>query len=205
MDILFEAEDNATPITEEETQGLKQKWITQRSELNEMEMQGILSAEKWLMNNTPTDVLDEAFLRKLHSKMFVSVWGWAGTFRSSERNIGVAPYQISVKLKSLFDDVHFWIDNATYPLHEIAVRFHHKLVWIHPFPNGNGRISRLMADLLIRQIGGKPLFWGSSDLVSISATRSRYIHGLQKADGGDYSDLIAFTCGPVLQNTQGAL
>lgn len=195
MDSLFEEEGNATPITEEETSGLRQKWITQRSELNEMEMQGIIAAEKWLVNHTPPDVLDESFLRKLHTKMFGSVWGWAGTYRLTERNIGVAPYQIPVKLKSLFDDTHFWIDNTTYPLQEIAVRFHHKLVWIHPFPNGNGRISRLMTDLLVRQIGGSPLFWGSPDLVSISATRTKYIQALQKADNGDYSDLIAFTRG----------
>lgn len=196
MDILFEAEDNATPLTEEETQGLKQKWITQRSELNEMEMQGILSAEKWLAGNPPKDVLDESFFRKLHAKMFANVWVWAGSFRTTEKNIGVAPYQIPAKLKGLFDDVRFWVENGTYPLQEIAVRFHHKLVLIHPFPNGNGRISRLMADLLAKQIGGKPLYWGSSDLVSVSATRTRYIHALRKADGGDYSDLIAFMRGP---------
>jgi Fic-DOC domain mobile mystery protein B len=197
MDILFEAEDNATPLTEEETQGLKQKWITQRSELNEMEMQGILSAEKWLAGNPSKDVLDESFLRKLHAKMFANVWVWAGAFRTTEKNIGVAPYQIPIKLKDLFDDVRFWVENGTYSLQEIVVRFHHKLVLIHPFPNGNGRISRLMADLLAKQIGGKPLYWGSSDLVSVSATRTRYINALQMADGGDYSDLIAFTCGPV--------
>lgn len=197
MDILFEAEDNATPITEEETHGLKHKWITQRSELNEMEMQGIIAAEKWLASHTPQDVLNESFLRKLHTKMFGSVWSWAGTYRTTERNIGVAPYQIPVKLKGLFDDTHFWIENATYPPQEIAIRFHHKLVWIHPFPNGNGRISRLMADLLIRQIGVNPLFWGKADLVSISATRTQYIKALQKADNGDYSELLDFTSGPV--------
>ena len=198
MDILFKAEDNATPITEEETHGLKQKWITQRSELNEMEMEGIVLAEKWLVSHTPKDVLGDTFLRKLHTKMFGSVWSWAGTYRSTERNIGVAPHQIPVKLKNLFDDTHFWIENKTYPLQEIAIRFHHKLVWIHPFPNGNGRISRLMADLLIRQIGGKALFWGSTDLVSISVMRTQYIKALQKADSGDYSALLAFTSGPVL-------
>jgi Fic-DOC domain mobile mystery protein B len=193
MDLLFESDDSATPLTEEETQGLKQKWITLRSELNEMEMRGIASAEKWLLRNTPQDILEELFLRKLHKKMFDSVWTWAGSFRTTERNIGVAPDQIPIKLKNLFDDVHFWIEDNAYPGQEISVRFHHKLVFIHPFPNGNGRISRMMADLLSRQMGGAPLFWGSSDLAQISATRTRYIEALRKADQGDYADLIAFT------------
>lgn len=193
MDALFEADDDSTPLTEEETRGLKQKWVTLRSELNELEMQGIVSAETWLMTNTPPDILSEKFLRTLHKKMFESVWNWAGTFRTTERNIGVAPYLISVKLKNLFDDVRFWIDNATFPAQEIAVRFHHKLVFIHPFPNGNGRISRLMADLLSRQIRGTALFWGPSNLVEISVTRTRYIEALRQADRGDYSALLAFT------------
>ena len=154
MDPLFEADDNATPLTEEETQGLKQKWVTLRSELNELEMKGILSAESWLSTNTPADILTEKFLRSLHKRMFDSVWTWAGMFRTTERNIGVPPHTIPVKLKNLFDDVHFWIENKTYPFNEIPVRFHHKLVAIHPFPNGNGRVSRLMADLLSRQIQG---------------------------------------------------
>ncbi|HOE08916.1 MAG TPA: mobile mystery protein B, partial [Treponemataceae bacterium] len=195
MDILFEAEDNATPLTEEETQGLKQRWITLRSELNEMEMQGIISAERWLNNNTPDNILEEGFLLKLHKKMFEQVWTWAGTFRTTERNIGVTPYQIPIRIKNLFDDTYFWIENKTYSAHEIAIRFHHKLVWIHPFPNGNGRISRLMADLLRMQLDGKPLFWGASNLTNISSTRTNYIKALQKADRGDYTDLIAFTTG----------
>lgn len=196
MDSLFEADNESTPLTEEETKGLKQKWVTLRSELNELEMQGILAAETWLMTNIPSDVLNEKFLRSLHKKMFESVWTWAGMFRTTERNIGVAPYLIAVKLKNLFADVHFWIENATFPVEEIPVRFHHKLVFIHPFPNGNGRIARLLADLLSRQIKGTPLFWGSSNLVEISATRSRYIEALRKADTGDYSALIAFTTPP---------
>lgn len=196
MDSLFETDDDSTPLTEEETRGLRQKWVTLRSELNELEMQGILSAERWLMAITPADVLTEKFLRSLHKRMFESVWTWAGTFRTTERNIGVAPYLIPVKLKNLFADVRFWIDNATYPVEEIPVRFHHKLVFIHPFPNGNGRIARLMADLLSRQLRGTPLFWGSSNLVDIYVTRSRYIEALRKADTGDYSELIAFTMPP---------
>lgn len=127
--------------------------------------------------------------------MFGEVWKWAGIYRTTERNIGVAPYQISIKLMQLFDDINYWIENKVYDNHEIAVRFHHKLVQIHPFPNGNGRVSRLMADLVLQKLNGKSLYWGNTDLVNVSEVRSKYIEALRKADSGDYADLIQFTKG----------
>ena len=133
MDI-FEADDNSTPLTAEEKDGLKLKWITLRSELNEAEARNIAQAQVWLMSNKNKDFCSDTFLRELHKKMFGDVWKWAGTYRTSERNIGVAPYQIPMKLMQLFDDVNFWIENKTYSNREIAVRLHHKLVQIHPFP-----------------------------------------------------------------------
>lgn len=125
--------------------------------------------------------------------MFCDVWIWAGEYRITERNIGVAPYQIPMKLMQLFDDLNFWIDNKTYSNHEIAVRLHHKLVQIHPFPNGNGRVSRLMADLVLQKLGGKTLYWGDTNLVDVSEVRRKYIDALRKADAGDYTDLLDFT------------
>ena len=195
MDI-FEADDNATPLTAEEKAGLKLKWITLRSELNEAEARNIAEAQVWLFSNRNKDIYSDTFLRNLHKKMFGQVWKWAGEYRESEQNIGVAPYQIPVKLMQLFDDVKFWIANCTYSNHEIAVRLHHKLVQIHPFPNGNGRISRLMADAASQKLEGKALYWGNVNLVDVSETRQRYIEALRKADAGDYTDLLAFTnCG----------
>ena len=125
--------------------------------------------------------------------MFCDVWVWAGEYRTTERNIGVVPYQIPIKLMQLFDDLKFWIDNVTYLNHEIAVRLHNKLVQIHPFPNDNGRVSRLMADLIFQKLEGKSLFWGDTNLVNVSEVRSRYIDALRKADTGDYTDLLSFT------------
>lgn len=127
MDI-FETDDNSTPLSAEEKDGLKLKWITLRSELNEAEARNIAQAQIWLMSNKNKDTYSDTFLRELHKKMFGDVWKWAGTYRTSERNIGVAPYQIPMKLMQLFDDVKFWIENKTYSNHEIAVRLHHKLV-----------------------------------------------------------------------------
>lgn len=192
MDI-FEADDNSTPLTAEEKNGLKLKWITLRSELNEAEARNIAQAQLWLAANKKKDVCSDTFLRKLHKKMFCDVWVWAGEYRITERNIGVAPYQIPMKLMQLFDDLNFWIDNKTYSNHEIAVRLHHKLVQIHPFPNGNGRVSRLMADLVLRKLEGKTLYWGDTNLVDVSEVRRKYIDALRKADAGDYTDLLNFT------------
>ncbi len=192
MDI-FEADDNSTPLTAEEKDGLKLKWITLRSELNEAEARNIAQAQIWLMSNKNKDVCSDTFLRELHKKMFGDVWKWAGTYRTSERNIGVAPYQIPIKLMQLFDDVKFWIENKTYSNREIAVRLHHKLVQIHPFPNGNGRISRLMADLVLEKLEGTKFYWGNTNLVNVSEVRSAYIAALRKADAGDYLALMEFT------------
>ena len=192
MDI-FDADDNSTPLTAEEKNGLKLKWITLRSELNEAEARNIAQAQLWLASNKKKDVCSDTFLRKLHKKMFCDVWVWAGEYRITERNIGVVPYQIPMKLMQLFDDLNFWIDNKTYSNHEIAVRLHHKLVQIHPFPNGNGRVSRLMADLVLRKLEGKTLYWGDTNLVDVSEVRRKYIDALRKADAGDYTDLLNFT------------
>ena len=192
MDI-FEADDNSTPLTTEEKDGLKLKWITLRSELNEAEARNIAQAQVWLLSNKNKDVCSDTFLRDLHKKMFGDVWKWDGEYRTSERNIGVAPYQIPMKLMQLFDDVRFWINNKTYSNREIAVRLHHKLVQIHPFPNGNGRVSRLMADIVLEKLEGKKLYWGNTNLVNVSEVRSNYIAALRKADAGDYTDLLSFT------------
>lgn len=192
MDI-FEADDNSTPLTAEEKDGLKLKWITLRSELNDSEARNIVQAQLWLLSNKNKDIFSTTFLCNLHKKMFGEVWKWAGEYRTTERNIGVAPYQIPIKLMQLFDDIKYWIENKVYDNQEIAVRFHHRLVQIHPFPNGNGRISRLMADLVFQRLEGKSLYWGNTNLVNVSEVRSRYISALRKADAGDYSDLIDFT------------
>lgn len=139
-----------------------------------------------------TDDMSDIFLRKLHKKMFGMVWSWAGNYRMTERNIGVSPFQISIKLQNLFDDVKFWIENKIYSEKEIAVRFHHKLVAIHPFPNGNGRISRVMADLLAKKLTGQTLYCGDSNLTEISQLRKKYIDALHDADNGDYNALLEF-------------
>jgi len=191
-DPLFDSADEAaTPLTPEERDALIPTYITLRSELNEAEQIGIADADRWAFSRR-REVLDEDFLRALHRRMFRSVWKWAGAFRTTPRNIGVEAWRIAPDLRQLLGDVRYWVDHQTYSPDEIAVRFHHRLVWIHPFPNGNGRFSRLAADLLAVQLGAERLTWGSGNLVAPAELRRRYIDALRAADGEVIAPLMAF-------------
>lgn len=191
-DPLFDAEDDAaTPITPDERAQLIPTYITTRDQLNEAEQIGIAEADRWAFGRK-RDVLDEDFLLDLHKRMLSSVWKWAGTFRATERNIGIEAYRINVELRTLIGDARYWIEHGTYEPDEIAVRFHHRLVAIHPFPNGNGRHARLAADLLAVALGNERFTWGSANLVEPAETRARYIAALRAADNHDLDPLIAF-------------
>ncbi len=137
-------------------------------------------------------MLAEEFLYQLHRRMFGSIWRWAGEVRRTNTNIGVDKSVIRVEVRKLIDDARFWRDEAVYGVDEIGVRFHHRLVWIHPFPNGNGRHARLMADLIAEQDGQPRFSWGDGALVSTSDLRAAYIAALREADGGDLAALLAF-------------
>lgn len=192
-DPLFEADDEAnTPLTPAGRQGLIPTYITTRAELNEAEQENIAEADRWAFSRKRGDVVDIDFLMALHRRMLRRVWRWAGAQRTTELNIGVAPHAIAVDLHTLVGDVRYWIEHKTFPPDEIAVRFHHRLVAIHPFPNGNGRHARLAADLLIMQLGGKRFSWGRANLIEAAKTRSDYVRALQAADAHDIAPLLAF-------------
>jgi len=147
----------------------------------------------WARGGDREGVLTEDFLRQLHKRMFGNVWKWAGQYRTSNKNIGVFSELIGTELHKLIDDIRFWIENETFPPDEIAARFHHRLVAIHPFVNGNGRHARLMTDLLLEKQLGRPRFsWGEATLEEEGRARSRYIAALRSADQGDYSLLMQF-------------
>ena len=186
--------DGATPLDPDEMEGLKHKHVTRRGELDHLEQANIESGLQWLTRQKKIDVLDELFMKELHKRLFGEVWTWAGRYRKTEKNIGIDPLQISVQLRSLIDDVKYWIDNSTYGSKEIAIRFHHRLVKIHLFPNGNGRHARIMADaLLIKQLTNEPIDWAKgNDLQSMNERRTEYISALRKADQNDYKPLLKF-------------
>jgi len=187
----FEAGDNATPLAPEERIGLIPSHVTLKGELNELELQNILEADQWAFSRK-RNVLSEPFLRGLHRRMFHRVWKWAGRYRKTERNIGIESWRVEPELRQLLSDVGYWIDHKSFPPDEIAVRFHHRLVSIHPFPNGNGRWSRLAADLLIVQMGGKRFSWGRATLQNAGDTRRAYIEALKAADRHDIAPLVLF-------------
>jgi Fic-DOC domain mobile mystery protein B len=188
---LFQQPENATPLMPEEMRGLIPAYIAYRSELNEAEQENIGRAQDWALARR-RDPLTEKFIRELHRKMLGEVWKWAGRFRSSERNLGIPFYEIPVAVRELLDDTKAWIEYDTYPPDEIAVRFHHRLVQIHPFPNGNGRHARLAADLLVMRLGRERFSWGMESLRDAGRTRQLYITALQTADNFDIRPLLGF-------------
>jgi Fic-DOC domain mobile mystery protein B len=188
---FFEEPDHATPLTPEEQRELIPAHIAYRRELNEAEQENIARGQDWALGRR-RELLTEKFVKDLHRQMLGDVWRWAGKFRTSERNLGIAFYEIPAALRQLLNGTKAWIDDASYPPDEIAVRFHHRLVQIHPFPNGNGRHSRLMADLLVMKLGGQRFSWGSANLQDAGTVRQRYIAALKAADKVDYRPLLAF-------------
>lgn len=191
MSDLFQEPDDATPLTPEERRELIPAHIAYRRELNEAEQENIARAQDWALGRR-RDLLSEKFIKDLHRQMLRDVWRWAGKFRTSERNLGIVHYEIPVALRQLLGDTKAQIEHNAYPPDEIAVRFHHRLVQIHAFPNGNGRHSRLIADLLVMSLGGERFSWGIANLQDAGDVRRRYIAALQAADNHDIGPLLAF-------------
>ena len=195
MGLDFDYIFGQTPLDEEEKEGLLIQSIGTRNELDEFEQQNIEKAIQWAMMNSfkHKTILTEVFIRNVHKRMFNNIWIWAGKFRKTNKNIGIDQWQISTELKTLLDDANYWIENNTYSPDEIAIRFKHRLVSIHCFPNGNGRHSRLMADIIIEKIYNMEVFsWGSNNLSNESDARTIYLKAVKAADKGAYKLLIAF-------------
>ena len=189
----FEYAPGATPIDPDEAQGLIPKHIKTQAELNAWEELNIVEGADWIARKKITQKLDEGLIRELHSRMFNQTWLWAGTFRKSAKSIGIDWTQIAVALKNLLDNTAYQIENRAMPIDEIVVRFHHQLVLIHAFPNGNGRHARLIADALIINLGGEKFSWGSnSSNTTPSPTRQRYLLALRAADNHDIAPLLQF-------------
>lgn len=190
--IVHSYAQGATTIDADEAAELIPLHIRTQAQLNQWEEENILEAEAWALHNSHTDVLSEAFVRKLHRAMFNKTWRWAGKFRRSDKNIGVDFTQIAVRLDQLLQNVKTQIDHKPDDFVNIAARFHHQLVWIHAFPNGNGRHARLHTDVLLCQLGHTPFTWGGLNLVDASATQLAYLSALRAADNRDFAPLLSF-------------
>jgi len=183
----------ATPLDPDEAVGLIPEHLSTRGELNAWEQVNIAKAVDWLRRRqNGGSVLNMDFLRELHRQMFSDTWKWAGKFRWTLKNIGVLSEAIPEQTYNLLSETRYWIEHHTYSVDEIAVRFHHRLVAIHPFPNGNGRHGRLMTDALLAELDALPFPWGSGSIDDRGAVRDRYLHALRSADSGDYTPLLAF-------------
>jgi Fic-DOC domain mobile mystery protein B len=187
--------EGQTPIDQDELDQLKIKSISVREELDEFEQQNIERAQEWLLgkNLAADKILSEDFVFELHERMFGDVWSWAGQTRRTNKNIGVDWTEIRIQLRCLLEDTRSWIEHRTYSEDEIAIRFKYRIVTIHCFPNGNGRHSRLMADIIIEKIFGKPLFtWGKGSITKKGEIRSNYLRALLEADHTSVDALLAF-------------
>jgi Fic-DOC domain mobile mystery protein B len=194
MTVVMEYPEGATPLDPDEMEGLRYRHITTRGELDELEQVNIQSGLLWLRRQRRREILTDDFVVTLHKQLFGEVWAWAGSFRRTEKNIGIDPLQISVELRTLMDDATYWTKHGTYDPVEAAVRLHHRMVFIHPFPNGNGRHARIMADTVLDRIyDAHPIDWsGGHDLQKMNDRRAAYIAALRAADKGDIGPLLAF-------------
>jgi len=195
MGLNLKYEEDQTPLDEEEKEGLLIKAISAQNELDEFEQLNIEKAIEWTIHTklTADKILTEKFIKDLHKRMYGEVWKWAGEFRKSNKNIGIKWTLIRIELKSLLDDTKYWIKHKIYPPEEISIRFKHRIVAIHCFPNGNGRHSRMIADIIMESIFGKDIFtWHQSNMVKADKTRKKYIATLKEADNGNIQPLIDF-------------
>lgn len=192
MTDLFREPEDGTPLEPGEREGLRLTWVTTRADLNIAEQDNIDKGAAWAFRARKPALMTVDFVRQLHTRMFGDVWAWAGQYRRTERNIGIAPHMIGVQTSQLMADAWYWLEHETYEPVELAVRVHHRLVFIHPFANGNGRHARMMADLVLRRLGRPALSWGGVSLKQISEVRRTYVAALRRADREDYEALIAF-------------
>lgn len=191
MAIKLEYPPGATPLDPDDAAGLIPGHIATQGQLNEWEYTNVVKGEEWAFGTKQRNILSVEFMQTLHRQMFGDTWDWAGKIRTKETlPVGIEPERIRQELKTLLADVEAQIKDGTWRIEEIAARFHHRLVYIHPFPNGNGRFSRTMTDLLLVQNGKDRFAWGA-DLDHAGEARERYISALGAADRKDYGPLLA--------------
>lgn len=195
MGLAISHMDGETPLDEDEKEGLLNTTIATRGELNEFEQRNIEQAVLWSLNRSfkPEIIFSEAFIKELHIRMYGDVWSWAGKFRKTNKNIGVDKWQIQADLKTLLDDVAYWYAKNVYTPDEMTIRFKHRVVQIHCFANGNGRHSRLLADIVISKLFKLPVYsWGAANFVDNISTRSEYLAAIKAADNGFIRPLVDF-------------
>lgn len=192
--MILDEPEGATPLDPDEIAGLRFAHVTTRGELDELEQANIVQGLRWLSRRRGGDILTDGFISKLHQRLFGDVWEWAGRYRLREKNIGIDPLHVPTQLRIHLDNARYWAEHSVFSPLEAAARFHHRLVQIHPFPNGNGRHARIATDVLLEDYyGHKPIAWASGfDLQADNTRRTAYIAALRAADGERFEALLAF-------------
>lgn len=195
MGLNLEYVNGQTPLDEDEKDGLLISTIATREELDEFEQQNIEEAIQWVLAQSlkAKTIFTEQFIRNLHKRMYRNVWRQAGDFRKTNKNLGIDKWLIPTALKALLDGALYWVEHDTFTPDEIAVYFKHRIVSIHRFPNGNGRHSRLIADVIVDKIYKLPVFsWGTDNLVQQTDTRTKYLTAVKEADKSNFESLLSF-------------
>ena len=186
----------ATPIDPDELAGLIPNHITTQGELNEWEQSNIVQGQEWALKSRMSafpKILTDHYVRQLHKRMFDQTWRWAGEYRTSGKNIGIEWMHIPEQTRVACENAQLWVQESVFEPVELCIRVHHRLVEIHPFPNGNGRHARLIADLImLKHYKLQRLPWGGQDLVLPGKNRDSYLAALRLADQGDFASLIEF-------------
>ena len=185
----------STPLDPDEAEGLFPSHISTQGELNAWEQLNISRADSWAISRRrrrTTTVLTSKFAEELHRRMFNETWRWAGTYRLTGKNLGVPASQVSTALRDCLANAAHWLAEEVFELDELAARLHHQLTFVHPWPNGNGRWARLMADALLAAAQRPRFSWGAGDLERATDARADYIAALKAADRGDLAPLLAF-------------
>ena len=194
MGPLTDSDDDAnTPLSDSDLEGLIPSWVASRADLNEVEAANVALGYDWLFGQqlSISDITDIEFVRELHRQMFKDVWEWAGRFRTRDLNIGISWFDITEATRQLVDNFAIRL-GAPDDADTECIDFHHQLVRIHPFINGNGRHGRAMADAAAVALGRPPFTWGGRSIVAADATRAAYIAALRSADQGDLVPLNEF-------------
>jgi len=193
MTTRFEFPEGATPISD--CSGLIPTWVHNLNDLNRVEAENIMNAQRKYFRapvNDPKNWFQVDELKNIHRAMFGEVWEWAGMYRQSVTSVGIKPILIPAKLAELCHEVLYWFQ---YPVEltfvEMAARIHHRVVFIHPFENGNGRFSRLVADRFLLALRCAYPIW-PDHLNKDSGTRKDYISTLKNADKGNYEPLVDY-------------
>lgn len=190
--MTFEGESipGQTPLAD--LSGLRDRSIRTQAGLNVAEARNIRKAVVKYMSAVPshrTARFDGAWLRRVHREMFGDVWSWAGAYRRHETNIGSVPHLIEIDLHDLLAARAEW-GRVGMNVEEQGARLHHRLVQIHPFANGNGRWSRLIANIHLRLNKHAIVEWPEATIGGASVIREEYLDALRWADRGDFGTLV---------------